>query len=216
MAKSKMSTLKKLSSAGTSLMCAIAWMVALLAIVDSSASQQREQQRLSKLDTALVSPTAIEFVETPLTDIADYLKDLTGVPVVLDRRGLAQARLDGQVPITFRNTSDAPLYVVLDRMLRPLGLGWVAEGEAIMLTTDEVASSRYTTRTYYVGDLAWWAGTQQLARIVVTTIEPSSWSNVGGKGSIRAAGTQIVVTQNQAAHRKIVQLLHDARRRRSD
>ena len=190
--------------------------VLVLALASIAIGQERDGEGVSKLDAALVSLARVEFVQTPLSDVAEYMQDLVGVPVVLDRRGLARAKLDGKVPITYRGADDVPLYLTLDRMLRPLGLGWVAEGEVIMLTTNAVASTRLTSRTYYVGDLAWWAGPAELAQIVAKTIEPASWSNVGGAGTIKATGTQLVVTQNQSAHRQIIKLLNAARRRRRE
>ena len=187
-----------------------------LVVTVTVAFGQDDETTVSKLEKTLFSHVQLEFAETPLSDVAEYLQDLVDVPVVLDRRGLAKAELDGRVPISFRGAVDAPLYLSLNRMLHPLGLGWVMEGEAILLTTGEVAATRLTTRTYYVGDLGWWGGAQEIAVIISKTIEPASWSTRGGKGSIRVAGLQVVVTQNQPAHQKIMQLLRDARRRRSD
>ena len=195
------------------LLCVV---VLCLSSVGTAARGQGNKGAVSKLDEALVSSVHLQFAETPLNDVAEYMQDLVGVTVVLDRRGLAKAGIDGRVPISFRTAAEAPFYLSLNRMLHPLGLGWVMEGEAILLTTGEVAATRISTRTYYVGDLAWWAGTQEIAVMISKTSEPASWSTRGGKGSIRVAGLQVVVTQNQPTHQKIVQLLRDTRRRRSD
>ena len=41
-------------------------------------------QRTDKLAEALTQVTTLEFIETPLTDVADYLSDLHDVPIVVD------------------------------------------------------------------------------------------------------------------------------------
>ncbi|MBM83054.1 MAG: hypothetical protein CMJ78_21040 [Planctomycetaceae bacterium] len=48
---------------------------------------------------------------------------------------------------------------------------------------------------------------KELAGIIESTIEPESWSSVGGNGVIRPIPSGLVITQSQKVHRKITALL---------
>jgi hypothetical protein len=168
---------------------------------------------ISKIDQALWKKVKLEFVEMSLKDVASFLEDYADVKVVVDYRGLYKAKLSGDVPVTV-SVADVTLASALDRMLSPIGLGWVIEGEVLMLTTDEVAATRQTTRQYYVADLAWRGGAPALVRTIVTTVDPPSWSVRGGEASIRTFDTKVVVTQTQKNHRAISRMLWQLRLRR--
>ena len=166
---------------------------------------------ISKIELALRRKVKLEFVEMPLKDVASFLEDYADIKVVIDYRGLYKAKLTGDVPVTL-TIADVTLESALNRMLSPIDLGWVIEGEVLMLTTAEVAATRLTTRQYYVADLAWRGGAPALVRTIVTSVDPPSWSARGGEASIRIYGTKIVVTQTQKNHRAISRMLWQLRR----
>ena len=59
------------------------------------------KQKQSRLIRTLQEPTQIEFVDTPLRDVIDYLKDLhRRLPLRLDRAALRRANKDADFPIT--------------------------------------------------------------------------------------------------------------------
>ena len=53
-----------------------------------------------KIDDALKSPTQLEFVETPLTDVIDYLKDYHKIEIQLDKKALDDVGIGTDTPVT--------------------------------------------------------------------------------------------------------------------
>ena len=53
-----------------------------------------------KIEEALKQPTQIEFVETPLKDVVDYLKDLHKIEIQLDSAALKEAGVDDSTQVT--------------------------------------------------------------------------------------------------------------------
>lgn len=75
-----------------------------------------------RLARALAEPTSIEFVQSPLKDIVDYLKDLHRIPIEFDRRAcLALGIVPEIIPVTF-NEQKKNLGEALKTMLEPYGL----------------------------------------------------------------------------------------------
>ncbi len=101
---------------------------------------------------ALKSPTTLEFIETPMQDVVDYLKDLHGIEIQIDKKALDDIGLPTDMPIT-RNLRGITLRSALRLTLRELGLTYVIEDEVLLITTPEEAENRLTTKVYPVADL---------------------------------------------------------------
>jgi hypothetical protein len=93
-----------------------------------------------KIAKALKQPTVVEFVETPLKDVIDYLKDEHHVEILLDPKvfwGTKPLRdPDDQVTLQFKNIS---LQSGLRIILRELDLDYAICNEVILITTPEEA-----------------------------------------------------------------------------
>ena len=68
-----------------------------------------------KIVRELDKPTTLEFIDTPLTDVVDYLKDLHGIEIQLDRRALDEAGIGNDVGVS--------LFEPVANTLSPLGAG---------------------------------------------------------------------------------------------
>ena len=106
----------------------------------------------AKIQKVLHEPTTLEFVGTPLSDVADYLKDLCGVEVQLDTVALQQLGLESDAPV-FRKVSGIQLGSALHLILRDLGLTYVMDHEVLLITSPEHAQSVTILKVYPVGDL---------------------------------------------------------------
>mgnify|MGYP006908400131 CR=1 FL=1 len=71
----------------------------------------------SKIDKALDETTTMEFIETPLADVAAYIGEIHNIRVELDERNLEDAGIDKDHPITF-NIRGVSLRSALRLMLR--------------------------------------------------------------------------------------------------
>jgi hypothetical protein len=73
---------------------------------------QRRKERYSSMDLskqgssekkiydALKSPTQLEFTETPLSDVLDWLKDYHGIEIQLDNKALGDVGIGSDTPVT--------------------------------------------------------------------------------------------------------------------
>lgn len=106
-----------------------------------------------KLSAKLADPTVIEFVETPLQDVVDYLKDYHRVEIVIDRPALQAAGVGSaarqtqrgpkrniDVPIT-KTLRGVPLQAAWEEMLKRQGLKCGQWHEVLLITADKPKST---------------------------------------------------------------------------
>ena len=93
-----------------------------------------------KIAEALKRPTTIEFVETPLKDVVDYLKDLHHIEIQLDSAALKDAGIDESTQVT-KNLKGVSLRSALKLLLDELKLKWVIHNEVLLITSPEKAES---------------------------------------------------------------------------
>jgi hypothetical protein len=88
----------------------------------------------------LTDPVTLEFVETPLSDVIDFLRDYTGVNVLIPFHG---SDVDARTAIGFSDqpvtvhVQSVPLRLALDCLLMPSGLDWDAIDELLLIGKPE-------------------------------------------------------------------------------
>ena len=154
-------------------------------------------------------------METPLADVAKFLAEQQKIAVTLDQRALADVGISPDVPMTLK-LGPLPLESALALLLRPLDLTWVIRDEGLLITTPEEAERALITATYNVRDLvaSIRGDMDSLMDVILSTISPASWDQVGGPGSLAPlpASGSLQIRQTLQVHRKIEQLLDDLRR----
>jgi hypothetical protein len=117
---------------------------------------EKSQSETNKEDIkrALDGITQMEFVDTPIQDVIDYLKDYhktihPGFEMVLDTKGLNELGITQETPVT-KNLKGISLRAALRLMLRDLGLTYVVRHEVLVITSSEEACY---TKVYDVADL---------------------------------------------------------------
>jgi tetratricopeptide (TPR) repeat protein len=186
----------------------------------ASVSLASDAEARAKIEAELREPTQLEFVETPLTDVIDYLKERHKIEIQLDRRALSDVGIGTDTPVT-RNLQGVSLKSALRLMLRELELTYIIKDGVVLITTPERAESELETRIYPVGDLVLPSGStdgsqadfDSLIDLITSTIKPTSWDEVGGPGSIKPFATNMTVTlsQTQEVHEEIEALLERLR-----
>jgi hypothetical protein len=101
---------------------------------------------------ALQSPAALEFVDTPLKDVIDFLQDKYKIPILLDKKELESSCIGEDCPVT-TNLKDIPLSSALTLVLGDLGVEWTVSCDVLLITTPEKAAQLRMVRTYDVSDL---------------------------------------------------------------
>jgi hypothetical protein len=185
----------------------------------NSAAGRAAEARIRK---ALNAPLDISFAETPLSDALDSLKRQAGVQIVVDRRSLYDAGVDPAVPLTVQ-AKGVMLRSVLGLVLEPLGLAWTVDREVLLVTSADRAAHLHVTRVYDVAELLRRdddarrapPDLDDLIHLLVSTVEPTTWDDVGGPGSIEPYGAggarAIVVNAPWRIQEKVAALLGQLR-----
>jgi hypothetical protein len=170
---------------------------------------------IRSLRKALAQLVSFDFQETPLKEVAAYVKDTSKIPLVLDGKELNAVSLDpSTAQVSFR-VSKVPLQQALSLMLRQFDLTWTLEGDYVRITTTDAADLRLVVGVYPVGDLAPDRKPDKLIEIITRTVAPQQWESQGGQGAIAPvmlAGVPVlVVSQTDPVHRHIAALLAQLR-----
>ena len=92
----------------------------------------------ARVEDALKDPTTLEFIETPLQDVVDFLKDVHGIEIQIDSRALEDVGIGSDTPVT-RNLKGISLRSALRLVLKELDLTYVVRDEVLLITTPEEA-----------------------------------------------------------------------------
>ena len=163
-------------------------------------------ESLLRLRKILASPTQLEFVETPLADVLKYLSEYHKVTIAIDQKALDDVGIGTDTPIT-RSLKGVTLRSALALLLRDLNLTYIPGNDVILITTPEEAGNRLVTVIYPVADLVLPPGSNNpddadydsLIDTLTATIQPNTWDDVGGAGSITPFENKQVLVVSQTA-----------------
>jgi bla regulator protein BlaR1 len=218
---------RNLGTAGTVCVCAA---VLLLPLALSRAQQAEQTPSNTRSAGAPTQPTAepeidpllrrqldrqlpsLEFDAVGLSDVIDFLRDVSGANIVVNWKSLEAAGVQKDTPVTakLRNIKfSKAINVVLDGAGGGSGLViWRPEGNVITITAGS-PGGKVVQRTYDVHDLVADGGkADSLLRMITGSIDADSWKDNGGKtGTIKLEAGKVVVTQTEANQKSISNLL---------
>lgn len=150
----------------------------------------------------------VRFVETPLEDALDVIAEVTGVSVRLDRLSLADLGVALDQPIRLHVPKTTKVETILTRMLEPLELTYYVDELGIMVLAMEDEQARLVPRIYRLRTGALGDYTRGvLVNLLPKVVDPSSWRDMGGEGSLLVVENQLVIRQSFTNHRRIERLL---------
>jgi hypothetical protein len=168
------------------------------------------------LDTLNRQTTRMEFTQTPLRDIGDYLTDAHGIPIKLDVKALEDAGQGPETPVDF-SIAGVTLKSGLNLLLAQQDLTYLIKDEVLLITTKEKAESEVMTRTYPVGDLLDGGDEAKaydnLIEVITSIAAPMSWAEAGGPGSMQKMpkSKSLVISQTWERQEEILDLLRNLR-----
>ncbi len=182
----------------------------------------RPGENVARIEAELAGPTELCFVEAPLTEVIDSLKQRHRIEIQIDTKGLEDVGIGTDSPVTV-NLKGITLRSALNLMLRRLNLTWLIGDEVLIITTPEEAENRLDTKVYDVSDLVTCRDAHDvpcddydtLIDLITSTIKPTTWNMMGGPGSIDGAtlGTAkvLVVSETREIQERIADLLAKVR-----
>lgn len=193
-----------------------------LQVAPKKLEPRAESRAEAAIEAALKSTTQLEFIETPLQDVIDYLKDKHQIEIQLDKKAMEDAGIGTDTPVT-KNLKNVTLRSALNMMLRELGLAWTIENEVLLITTAEREQETLATRVYDVADLVvcrdskdkLWDDYEPLIELITTGVGDKSWGRRGGPASLAggSVGTAkvLVVRAPREMQREVSELLEHIR-----
>ena len=186
----------------------------------AAVGDEEERERERSLDRNV----SFAFRETPLVDVVRALDAQTDVSFVIDPKGLEEARVDENTPITIE-ADRMPLRRALDLILEPLDLDYfIADG--VLVVSDRVGCRLLApvTRLYPAPDLVTVRSgneltfhVDELSEAIQQVVQPDSWEeDGGGEGTIEfsPAAMSLVICNDANLHADVAKVLEDLRKAR--
>lgn len=184
-------------------------------------------------ETALQRPLPeVSFEGAPFEQVIEFVREATNVNLHVRWRALEESGVCRDFPVSMRLKD-----ISLERLLRLIfaeqteaELGYAVEEGVIVISTRDNLRRAQTVVVYDVRDVAEWSlrgagaagaavseervqdGAERLSELIMTCVEPESWSASGGVGAIECVGSALVVRQSESAHREIRRLLAELTR----
>ncbi|MBN1853147.1 MAG: hypothetical protein JW829_10505, partial [Pirellulales bacterium] len=118
--------------------------------VDLKSQGGAEEKIMAALEEQIGEP--LEFIETPLSDAINLIKDDYKIEIQLDKPALEDLAISTDTPVT-ASYQGISLRSALRLMLSELELTYVIKDEVLLITTQEKASEELTVKVYPVADL---------------------------------------------------------------
>lgn len=175
------------------------------------------------MERHLRKPISIELREQPLKEALRQIEAKTSVRLVPDpdlRDTGSEEAIDAPVSVMAK---DVPLKQVLSRMLSPLSLIALPDGNEVHILDATHFCGRLSTKIYPVADLIAYRADNQvqlvregLVAFLTSIIQPESWDEVGGPGSIayEPITMSFAIRQTDAVHDAIDDSLRTLREAR--
>ena len=111
-----------------------------------------DQGASAKIRKVLDQSTHMEFIETPLQDATDYLKDLHQIEIQLDTKSMEEAGIGTDTPVT-GTIKGISLGAALRLMLDKMAMTYVVKDGVLLLTTVDALDQMVELRVHNVKDL---------------------------------------------------------------
>jgi RNA polymerase sigma factor (sigma-70 family) len=171
-------------------------------------------RRTQDVETTLLAVSNMDYKEVPLRQVLDDVRAWSSINIVVDQPNLDQEGLSLDRPVTFR-VDAVSLRTALKLLLRSVSMAYAIE-DGVVVVGSEAAARRFRLKVYPVADLTPKrdnGNAEALVRIIAKTVEPATWADLGGRGTIDyyAEGRSLVVSQTSDIHDQIQTLLDGLR-----
>jgi hypothetical protein len=211
-------------------LCSAALLLIVLAgavRAEEAAPEARESQPTS--NAILQKKVDLSVNQASLNEVLRTLAVAAEANIVIDAGSIRDTGVDVEQMSTTLLLRGVPLKDALDTILKPHGLAWQYSDEVIEITSAERGRGAMFVETYSVADLVARrqettgdiqvdrAALDQLAEFLKASIEPKSWTESGGNGSVAVSEqtASLIVRQANEVHDQFREVL-DQMRRMSD
>jgi hypothetical protein len=101
---------------------------------------------------SLSSTISVNFKNSKLEDVLEYLRTYTGQTIIVDMDALKDVEGSYDTPITLK-ANNLSVRTVLRKVLADVGLTYIIQNELIRATSAQKAKDTMVVRAYYIGDI---------------------------------------------------------------
>lgn len=112
----------------------------------------RPQSTNERVRKELEKPTRMDFVDAPLQDVVNYLKDVHQIEIQLDHPALQAAGVGSDTPMS-RRLDSLTFKSALRLLLGEINLAYVVKDDVLLITTKQKADEMREVRVYDVTKL---------------------------------------------------------------
>jgi hypothetical protein len=163
----------------------------------------------------------IQVQSAKFEDVIQQVSDQIHQPILLDKAAIAEAQISYDTTVSDQ-LPGVSARTALRKILGEFGLTYVIKDQAIQVTSTQKARDLMIVRSYYVGDLLGNGGiggalalaqtpvsqlqvaqqVKQLIDMVQAAIDPMTWKENGGQGTItfHAPASSLVIKQSAEVH----------------
>jgi TolA-binding protein len=188
------------------------------------------------VEERLRSPVNVNLTDVPLRQVLDDLRQMGCLNIVLDTPDIQAEGVDLNAPLTIKLDS-VSMRTALELVLRQARLTYkVLDDGVILVTTPAQTRGKLGTRTYPVADIIFAEDATALRKLleqrslkkgeggpapedaiitlITRSIQPQTWSESGGPGTIDyfPLAAALVINQTPDVHKQIALLLQELRR----
>ena len=164
-------------------------------------------KRASHVQSFLSETLKVNFTESPLQDIVEYWCEELNIEFRIDVDALNEEGIT--IDTTITESTVGPAEVVLRRVLEPLGLVAINDGDCVVITTIARAQEGLVAVIYDLSPLLERGLDSQTIIGVIEEETSGPWS--GSNGGLRAefSGGILAIQQTIGVHREVAQILFD-------
>ncbi|TWT84151.1 hypothetical protein CA13_56270 [Planctomycetes bacterium CA13] len=166
-----------------------------------STTSRAEKMLLEKLG----DKTSMTFIETPLVEAVQEISQQHGIQMFVDQRSFEEIGLTDDTPVTL-DVANVSLRSCLNLLLRDLDSTYVVRDEVLLITTIEAAEQMLALRTYAFPK-ALSSKADQVVAIMLKTVKPNDWDELGGYCSAGAVENVLVVSATEEVHEAVIEFL---------
>lgn len=177
-----------------------------------------------RIAAALERPISMDIGHTSMTELGGMLRRDYGLNVVLDRSALTEG---SSTPAA--HLLGVPLHDALDLLLQRSE--WRIESESLWIYSAADQPTAVSTRVYPLAGLRWeyddpayfaaqrgmgstlknvrtaWFDGEDLIDLITAVVEPDTWENIGGAGTIVEVPGGLAVSQSRSVHDRLSEFL---------
>lgn len=182
-----------------------------VALPDTNSTEYQQIDAMEKRVQA--ARLGLQVVDMPLDQVTRIITQRTGLPMRIDERALEDIGLSIDSTVTI-NLPEVAAETLLYLMLKQLDLVYIMDTGSVVITTPEEEDSNLRTKFYAVEDIFNDPNPNYriLIDMITTCVEPESWEELGGPGSIVHLRNGVIISQTYQIHRHIQGLFTALRR----